>query len=72
MRVQIILFFFSTSKYCCVALLTGSSSTLEAEPTGDIRAEATSSSAVAEDQRETAVSITEQQLQVKHCHYLIN
>lgn len=44
---QIILFLFSTSKYCCVALLTGSSSTLDTEPTGDMRAEATFSSAVA-------------------------
>ncbi|TNN67398.1 hypothetical protein EYF80_022343 [Liparis tanakae] len=51
-RVQIILFILSTSKYCCVALLTGSSSTREAEPTGDTRAEVTSSSAVAGEQRE--------------------
>lgn len=51
--VQIFLFFISTSRYCCVALLMGSSSTFEAEPTGDMRAEAMSSSAVAERRRTT-------------------
>lgn len=53
--VQIILFFFSTSKYCWVAMLTGWKSALETEPTGDSRAEAFSSSAVAEDQRPPTV-----------------
>lgn len=53
LRLQIILFFFSTSKYCCVAMLTGWRSVLETEPTGDSRVEALSSSAVAEDQRPT-------------------
>lgn len=53
--VQIILFFFSTSKYCCAAMLTGARSALETEPTGDSRAEAFSSSAVAEDQRPTTI-----------------
>ena len=52
--VQIMLFFFSTSKYCCVALLKGSSSTLETELTRGNCAEATSSSAVAEEEREMA------------------
>lgn len=52
--LQIILFFFSTSKYCCVAMLTGWRSVLETEPTGDSRVEALSSSAVAEDQRPTS------------------
>lgn len=53
--IQIILFFFNTSKYCCVAMLTGWRSALETEPTGDSRAEAFSSSAVAEDQRPTTI-----------------
>lgn len=52
---QIILFFFSTSKYCCAAMLTGWRSALETEPTGDSRAEALSSSAVAVDQGVTTI-----------------
>lgn len=46
--LYILWFFFRTSRYCCLALLRRSCSVLEAEPTGDIRTDATSSSVLAE------------------------
>lgn len=69
--IQILLFFLRTSKYCCVAMLTGWRSALETEPTGESRAEAFSSSAVAEDQRPTTIitSNTFYFLKYYHCGF---